>query len=378
MGWGEGSPLEGPEGLPSGLFAIYSNNTEATDPGTGKVKFDKTKLSEITKLRISEIDADGESTVGFLTFLEKDFTEHPTNKGALLISNEEQTAFLLCSIESVTTDSGSWRTVTVTPLVMNGTFTNGERLLLEFFTSGIKDESITTPMLKAGAVTAAKISVEKLSAIVANLGTVTAGLLEAVHIKAAEIDFPYSSSKLATNTLRWLSGETEKGSITTFNPFSGKNPYLDIESNGSKQDTLLRIIGRDKGLGPGEEAITARIASIVGGIKKVFLDEEDKSEFIQLVALSKIKVTLGVVSAAGGVLHEGTGGWSVKKVEKGVYDITLTTAATQPIPFAIDIQAGQRTASTTALSTTKVRVVMSNWNAEKEDIAFGFAVFGVN
>jgi hypothetical protein len=51
----------------------------------------------------------------------------------------------------------------------------------------IRADSITTELLKAGSVIAEKINVSELSAINANLGTITAGLLQAVNIIGSTI-----------------------------------------------------------------------------------------------------------------------------------------------------------------------------------------------
>ncbi|MEK3875172.1 hypothetical protein [Paenibacillus sp. FSL M7-0420] len=64
---------------------------------------------------------------------------------------------------------------------------------LEFILNGniafdnIRAESIETQNLKAGAVTAEKITVDELSAISANLGHITAGLVEAVQVFGSNI-----------------------------------------------------------------------------------------------------------------------------------------------------------------------------------------------
>ncbi|MEK4142130.1 hypothetical protein NST48_14335 [Paenibacillus sp. FSL M7-0547] len=64
---------------------------------------------------------------------------------------------------------------------------------LEFILNGniafdnVRAESIETQNLKAGAVTAEKITVEELSAISANLGHITAGLIESIKIYGSYI-----------------------------------------------------------------------------------------------------------------------------------------------------------------------------------------------
>jgi len=71
----------------------------------------------------------------------------------------------------------------------------------------IISETITTDKLAAGAVTADKIDVNELSAISANLGTITAGLLQAVtiigsYIATAQNSFPKIEFSSSENLLK--------------------------------------------------------------------------------------------------------------------------------------------------------------------------------
>lgn len=124
---------EGPEGRSAGLKFTYSTNTEETDPGAGKLKFNKAALAEATSLRISETDGDANAIAAYLATL-----DDSTNavKGHLVLRKvAAPTVFAVFSVTGALVDKGTWDTLAVTHLVSNG-LANNDVVTVEFFRVG--------------------------------------------------------------------------------------------------------------------------------------------------------------------------------------------------------------------------------------------------
>lgn len=97
--------------------------------------------------------------------------------------------------------------------------------------NNIRAESIETKNLKAGAVTADKISVNELSAISANLGTITAGLIRGIqifgsYIATAEGTYPRTELSVTGNLLAVLQSADVYAQIAP--SFLGSSPRFKI------------------------------------------------------------------------------------------------------------------------------------------------------
>lgn len=106
----------------------------------------------------------------------------------------------------------------------------------------IAANAVTADKILAGAVTADKISVSQLSAISANLGTITAGLLQAVTIIGSYIatstGFPRVELSSASNFIKAMQDANKFILIT---PFSGSTPALQF-FDGVTADNMLMFL----------------------------------------------------------------------------------------------------------------------------------------
>lgn len=148
-------------------------------------------------------------------------------------------------------------------LLLNLDTLNVSELNAEVITAGtitsdkIQAGAITTDKLDAGAVTADKINVNQLSAIAADLGTITAGLIQAVEIYGSYIatgygSYPRCEMSSADNLLAAYGDPTKYISIS---PNTSGQPVLNIISPTIKAlITLLALsntlfIGTQVGFG---------------------------------------------------------------------------------------------------------------------------------
>lgn len=128
---------KGAEGRSAGFKYTYSTNTESSDPGAGKLKFNNATLSEATLLRISETDGDGNSIAAFLATID-DSTS--TVKGTLTLRKVGEPAkFATFQTSGVLNDNGTWDSLTVAHVASNG-LVNNDVVTLEYSRTGDKGE----------------------------------------------------------------------------------------------------------------------------------------------------------------------------------------------------------------------------------------------
>lgn len=109
-------------GLSGGFTYIYSTNTEATDPGAGKLKFDKAALAEAIALRISETDDNGNAIAAWLAQLD-DSTN--TIRGTITIAKVgDPNAFAIFNVSGALVDNGGWDSISVAHVVSQGLVNN--------------------------------------------------------------------------------------------------------------------------------------------------------------------------------------------------------------------------------------------------------------
>ncbi len=137
LGGGKEGPA-GAAGRNAGLKYTYLTNTEETDPGAGKLKFNKATLSEATSLRISETDGDG-NTLAALIATWDDSTS--TTRGHLTMRKDSNPAvFAVFAISGAESDKGTWDTFTVALVASNGAFANNDVVKVEFRPKGDKGD----------------------------------------------------------------------------------------------------------------------------------------------------------------------------------------------------------------------------------------------
>ncbi|HYD58977.1 MAG TPA: hypothetical protein VEC35_01385 [Noviherbaspirillum sp.] len=130
-----GNPgTNGTNGKNAGLAYTYSNNTSATDPTAGKLKFDNTTLASATKLYISETDAD---TNGIAAELATWDDSTSTVKGTLKVAKStDPTKFAIYRITGSVTDNGTWNTFNLTYVTGAGSITDGDAVTVNFYRTG--------------------------------------------------------------------------------------------------------------------------------------------------------------------------------------------------------------------------------------------------
>lgn len=135
-GGASGSPPGGvgPAGRDAGFKYTYLTDTNNTDPGTGKLKFNSTTFASITTLRISETDGDGNSLFNFLATV-----DDPTSsiKGHIVMRKIGAPAtFAVFSITGALTDNGTWDSLAIALVVSAGSFANNDGVILNFYRTG--------------------------------------------------------------------------------------------------------------------------------------------------------------------------------------------------------------------------------------------------
>ncbi|WP_110930680.1 hypothetical protein [Paenibacillus bouchesdurhonensis] len=112
-------------------------------------------------------------------------------------------------------------------------------------TDKLHANSVTTNKIQAGAVTAEKITVNKLSAISANLGIITAGLMQAVEIFGSYIatrrdGYPRCEMSATGNV---FAARTNVSNYIAIDPNYAGVPSLDFYINGSRRLQLNLMSG---------------------------------------------------------------------------------------------------------------------------------------
>lgn len=132
----EEAGLKGLEGRWAGVKYAFSTNTEATDPGAGKFKFDKA-FAEATTLRISETDKDGNALAAFLATIDDSSS---AIKGQLVVRKiGEPKVFAIYNLTGGLLDNGTWDSIGIAFLAGSG-LANNDEVMLEFYRTGDKGD----------------------------------------------------------------------------------------------------------------------------------------------------------------------------------------------------------------------------------------------
>jgi len=124
----------GTNGINAGLSYTYSSSTTASDPTSGKLKFNNATLSSATALYISETDANA-NVIGAELATWDDSTA--TVKGTLkAYKSNDPTKFAVFQITGSVTDNGTWDTFNLTYVAGGGAFSDGDPLTLTFARTG--------------------------------------------------------------------------------------------------------------------------------------------------------------------------------------------------------------------------------------------------
>ena len=112
---------------------IYSNDTTASDPTSGYLKFDSTTLGSVTKMYISEIDMDGRNISSWIG--QFDDSTHADPKGYITFIKSDGSGLSIWKVTGTTTSGGTWRTVNISRLD-GGNFTNNDVFYISFSRTG--------------------------------------------------------------------------------------------------------------------------------------------------------------------------------------------------------------------------------------------------
>lgn len=125
-----------------GLTYTFDEDTTATDPGTGKLKFNHATLSSATALYISETTNAAINASGALATWD-DGTS--TVRGTLKVTKQTNAAvFAQFNITGTITDGGTWDTFTVAYVTGNGVLADGDLLVVQFVAKGDKGDTGAT------------------------------------------------------------------------------------------------------------------------------------------------------------------------------------------------------------------------------------------
>lgn len=131
-------------------------------------------------------------------------------------------------------------------------------------TKNLKASSITTDKINAGAVTADKITVDKLSAITADLGHITAGLVEAIQMVSSVIIGSEIMTRTAGNFPRAQMSSTEN----MFSAESSTNKFIKMTADNFGEVSLLFKNGIVDGeIRPFNSVLLLNTSSGTGGIQ---------------------------------------------------------------------------------------------------------------
>jgi len=122
--------------IATGITFTYSSTTSAADPGSGIFRMNSTTLSSVSSLYVDNNEKNGSSVTAWLDTFDDSTTT--TNRGKIVIRGvTDPTKFAIFTPTSVT-DSTGYRTIAVTYVAGNGTWTNGQDFGFTFSPSGDK------------------------------------------------------------------------------------------------------------------------------------------------------------------------------------------------------------------------------------------------
>jgi len=120
-----------------GLFGGFSQKfifetTLTSGPLTTKLRFNNATLASVTEVYVNDNNSDSVNVDAFL-----DALDNSGNGGKLKIFKEyDSTVFFMADVLS-STDNGSDHTLAITHIASNGTFANGDQVVLSFVPNGV-------------------------------------------------------------------------------------------------------------------------------------------------------------------------------------------------------------------------------------------------
>lgn len=125
----------GTDGVTPAIQQTYSSTTTASDPGNGAFRLNNATLSSVTAGYFDNVDSQGNSITGWLDSF--DDNNDTTNRGTLqLIDVSTPSVYALYKVTGSVVDSTGYRTLTLSHLSSNGTFSG--LVAVSFFPAGSK------------------------------------------------------------------------------------------------------------------------------------------------------------------------------------------------------------------------------------------------
>lgn len=297
-----------------------------------------------------------------------------------------EAAKLLGQIKEVQIAEGA---ITANKIAANAV--TASKILAESITaSKIAAATITGAKLAAGTITAEKLAVEKLSAISANLGTVTAGNIEAVDIKLLESENEVKYPEVSK--IDWMQAGVIHSWIGAFGSagLSRIKVVANDESHKTEGQVELEAIDKNKNhaqlfvssFNTGSQILAKTLWSATEKELKeahqvLIFDSSQRSNFPQMYNAQKTVMYWGYVAANGTIGNAGSGGWNVVHTGTGIYTISFAQAMSLvPTVTGADIQGTRRTFCYGVINGETIQVQMSSPSFTLEDIAFSFIAIG--
>jgi hypothetical protein len=125
----------GNDGFENGLKFTYSTTVTDADPGAGIFRFNNATFASITSIFVDNVDFNG---VTVTTLLDSwDDSTNTAHRGTLRFQKVgDPTVFREFTISGAVTDGTGYRKIAVTPVVSNGTWTNGNTFVVLFTRTG--------------------------------------------------------------------------------------------------------------------------------------------------------------------------------------------------------------------------------------------------
>lgn len=153
--------MAGNDGYAPGAYMEFSNATTASDPGTGKIKFNNATIGSVTALYVDNTDLLGVSIATYLDTFDDRINQ--VARGYIILQSTAGNDEVIFRVTGVVTDSTGYRTISVAHL--SGTLpANLSRWKLNFVMSGADGRSSGLKMTWSSSTTDADPGVGNIAA----------------------------------------------------------------------------------------------------------------------------------------------------------------------------------------------------------------------
>ncbi|MBU6163192.1 MAG: hypothetical protein KGO50_18930, partial [Myxococcales bacterium] len=129
----------GPSGSDGGIRWIWDTTTTMADPGSGKIRLNNATLGSATAFAISALTSESGNPSGAGWISTWDDSTTTARRGTLTLRKSTGTQnFVVLDITSALTDNSTWQTASCAVRSAQGSFSNGDTLLVSFAAAGDK------------------------------------------------------------------------------------------------------------------------------------------------------------------------------------------------------------------------------------------------